>query len=417
METLQQEFLKDTETQLEILAGQLNSFSGAFPDEAFLSEAFRRVHSIKGGSQVFGYRVVADLAHVIESLLHDLRNSEASSDGNAVPLLSEGLGHLKLLFIALKTNKEVRFPQDYVSRLQDLLPAKVSGQDRFQINVPDSFLNGLTNDEKAALGASLNFHNQLFVIEVFLLPSEIPRFKIFRELLSRLGKVIAVTAVEIAPPGRLGFRIYFTSENTAAALKGTLTGFDVQIIYPEPEALPGFSHDIQGALDQIVTSGDRAAKQRGKKIRFEINLVQTEIDRGTLKSIYEILIHLVRNAVDHAIESPSDRIANHKHPEGLIKIDILNGEFINLIFEDDGRGIDLDRIGKKTSPASIESGLDLIFTHGFTTREVVSDYSGRGIGLDIVKQIITREGGAVSVSTEPGKGTSFNIKLPNSKKT
>lgn len=415
METLQEEFLSDAIFQLKKLTEGLVGSTKDTLDEAFLNEAFRRIHSIKGTSQVFGLKDTADLAHNIEDLLHDLRDSKIKCTADVVSVLLEGFQHLQDILNAYKIGTKVEFPSEYVSRLKLLSAGRPNNVNELSFNVPESMLAVLTPDEKASLSVALNSYNQLFVVEVFLPPAEIYQLKTVKEMLLKIGKVIAVSASKIAPSDRLGFRIYFAGSIEASLLIDSLRSFDARIIYPEARLETSYAPDIQGALAQIVSSGERAAGFRGKKITFNVASHDSQITGNKLRSIYEILIHLVRNAIDHGIESPGERIAQGKTPNGNIRIDISSNESsLDLVFEDDGRGIDLGKIRQKMSIDETDNKqlLNLIFTHGFTTRDTVSDYSGRGIGLDIVKQIIDREGGSIEVSTEPGKGTSFVIRLP-----
>lgn len=414
METLQEEFLSDAIFQLKKLTDDLAGSSKDAIDEAFLNEAFRRIHSIKGTSQVFGLMETADLAHDIEDLLHDLRDIKTQFNSNIVSTLLEGFELLQDILNAYKIGAKVEFPSEYVSRLKHLTAGKHDDVDELSFNVPESLLTVLTPDEKASLSAALKSRNQFFVIELFLLPAEIYQLKAIKETLLQIGKVIAVSASKVAPSDRLGFHIYFAGSTEASLLEDSLRSFDARIIYPEAKFETSYAPDMQGALAQIVSSGEKAAGFRGKKITFNIASHDSQITGNKLRSINEILIHLVRNAIDHGIESPAERIAHGKTPNGNITIDISpNEDSLNLVFEDDGRGIDLGKIRQKMSldePDNKEL-LNFIFTHGFTTRDSVSNYSGRGVGLDIVKQIIDQEGGSVEVFTEPGKGTSFRIRL------
>lgn len=162
------------------------------------------------------------------------------------------------------------------------------------------------------------------------------------------------------------------------------------------------------------------ALELNKEIELEILGQDTELDRTVIEEIGEPLIHLLRNAADHGIESPEERISSGKDPQGKIKlIAYSEGTKAVIKVEDDGKGLDVDKIKAKAERVGINtegmSDLDiknLIFSQGFSTNEQVTDISGRGVGMDVVKTKISTLGGTVDAISELGKGTSFVIRLP-----
>ncbi|WP_346934807.1 chemotaxis protein CheA [Clostridium sp.] len=157
-----------------------------------------------------------------------------------------------------------------------------------------------------------------------------------------------------------------------------------------------------------------------KEIDFEIQGQDTELDRTVIEEIGEPLIHLLRNAADHGVESAEKRISQGKPAAGKIKlIAYSEGTKAVIKVEDDGSGINVEKVKAKAEKSGINTeGMsdndikNLIFAQGFSTNEVVTDISGRGVGMDVVKTKISSLGGTVDVFSEEGKGTSFIIKLP-----
>lgn len=157
-----------------------------------------------------------------------------------------------------------------------------------------------------------------------------------------------------------------------------------------------------------------------KEINFVIEGSETELDRTVIDEIGEPLIHLLRNAADHGIESKEERINKGKDPVGTIKlVAYQEGTKALIKVSDDGSGINLTRVKEKAEEVGISTeGLsdsdirNLIFAQGFSTNKVVTDISGRGVGMDVVKSKISSLGGTVDVVSNEGKGTSFIIKLP-----
>lgn len=159
-----------------------------------------------------------------------------------------------------------------------------------------------------------------------------------------------------------------------------------------------------------------------KKIKLLLSGEETELDKTVVESIGDPLTHLIRNAVDHAIEAPDERVAAGKPEQGTVRLNAYHqGGNVLIEIHDDGKGLDRDRILAKARRngllAETETPPDdqiwpLIFEPGFSTAEQVTDVSGRGVGMDVVKRNIKALGGTVSITTEAGTGTTFTLKLP-----
>ena len=164
------------------------------------------------------------------------------------------------------------------------------------------------------------------------------------------------------------------------------------------------------------------AKARGKDIRLEIAGADTDLDKTIVDEVGEPLMHLVRNCIDHGIESPEVRVANGKPRHGTIKLNAYHeGNQVILEIADDGAGIDLARVRAKAIRSGIIDEADrlsdreiieLIFTPGFSTADMVTDVSGRGVGMDVVKKNILRLKGIFDVDSVQGEGTTFTMKMP-----
>ncbi|BFH63846.1 chemotaxis protein CheA [Paenibacillus azoreducens] len=166
------------------------------------------------------------------------------------------------------------------------------------------------------------------------------------------------------------------------------------------------------------------AKSLDKKVDLVITGAETELDRTVIDEIGDPLVHLLRNAVDHGIEPIADRIAAGKPETGTVQLRAFHsGNHVFIEIEEDGRGIYRDKILKtalkkgvvteeEAAGMSDEEVHQLLFAPGFSTAEKVSDVSGRGVGLDVVKAKITSLGGQVTIYSTPGKGTNFSVQLP-----
>lgn len=161
-----------------------------------------------------------------------------------------------------------------------------------------------------------------------------------------------------------------------------------------------------------------------KKINLEIIGAETELDRTVIDEIGDPLVHLIRNALDHGIESPEERLTAGKPETGSVELRAYHsGNHVFIEIEDDGAGIDRERVLQKAiskgvvteeaSHSMTDNQInELILASGFSTAEVISDVSGRGVGLDVVKSTIESLGGSISIESEHGKGSLFSIQLP-----
>lgn len=166
------------------------------------------------------------------------------------------------------------------------------------------------------------------------------------------------------------------------------------------------------------------ARQLGKKIKFEIIGMSTSVDRDILEKLESPLTHLLRNAVDHGIETPAEREAQGKPPEGLLKLEAHHrAGMLAISVSDDGRGIDFEKLRhdllrkKLVTPDILENLtetelLDFLFLPGFSTAGNVTEISGRGVGLNVVQNVVQEVGGIIRTVAQNGKGITFNLQLP-----
>jgi two-component system sensor histidine kinase and response regulator WspE len=166
------------------------------------------------------------------------------------------------------------------------------------------------------------------------------------------------------------------------------------------------------------------ARSLGKEARLVIDGETTEVDRDILERLESPLSHLIRNAVDHAIEPPDVRSAAGKPPAGTIRLEARHRSgMLQVTVADDGAGVDLEKLRRKIIDRGLSSAdvvqrmttaelLEFLFLPGFSTAAVVTEFSGRGVGLDVVQDTVRKVGGSVRVTTEAGRGTTFHLQLP-----
>lgn len=172
--------------------------------------------------------------------------------------------------------------------------------------------------------------------------------------------------------------------------------------------MPRIVHDVSGKL--------------GKDIELVMEGENTEVDKTVLEKLTDPLVHIIRNSVDHGIETPDVREASGKPRKGTVRLSAFHaGGNIVIQIKDNGAGIRLEKVKQKAIDAGIltegqviteKENIDLIFHAGFSTADVVTDISGRGVGMDVVRRNIRELGGTIEVQTEQGKGSVFTIRLP-----
>jgi two-component system chemotaxis sensor kinase CheA len=177
-------------------------------------------------------------------------------------------------------------------------------------------------------------------------------------------------------------------------------------------------------LKRMPTIVREIAGKSGKKITTSLINEDLSVDKTLLERIDAPLVHMVRNAADHGIETPEEREEAGKSPEGHITLEAAeDGDMVNLIVRDDGAGIHTENIRKKAvsmgllgenDPVTRDDILTVMFSSGVSTAETVTDVSGRGVGMDVVKDSIEKSGGTITVDTTPGKGSVFTISIPAS---
>ncbi|MBI5507671.1 MAG: chemotaxis protein CheA [Deltaproteobacteria bacterium] len=181
---------------------------------------------------------------------------------------------------------------------------------------------------------------------------------------------------------------------------------------------------MAGLFERMVRIGRKMGRELGREIRIEVTGEATELDKLIVEDLADPLMHLIRNAIDHGIESPDERKSAGKDPEGTVRLTAAaRGNHVVVEVSDDGRGIDI----AKTLEAAVARGLvaaerapelsrreifGLLFLPGFSTRTEVSEYSGRGVGLDVVKTKIADLYGVIDVESKPREGTRVTVTLP-----
>jgi two-component system chemotaxis sensor kinase CheA len=234
-------------------------------------------------------------------------------------------------------------------------------------------------------------------------------------LFELVGELITAESMVLESPDLLGLHLPVFQKRAANLVKLTRELHEVALMV---RMLP-----LDTTFLKMKRLARDTARRLGKVVAIEIQGEDTEMDKTVIEQISDPLVHLIRNAVDHGIETPEERTQAGKNPEGLLEISSwYEGNEIVLQVKDDGKGLDRKKILEKAQEKSLifGSGDDLtdqevfqfIFHPGFSTRDQVSDVSGRGVGMDVVKTNIEKARGHIFIDSTLGKGTSITLRIP-----
>jgi two-component system chemotaxis sensor kinase CheA len=393
-------FLAEIDEMLHRFEAALVNLERTPDDQELVQVIFRAAHTIKGNSSAIGHTRMAALTHAMETRLDDVRNGVAPVTRELVEALLKAGDVLKLLRDEVETHRmadvDVEAATAAVERragLREALPPEGTREKRGRRAAPAASSTTIRIDV-ARLDALLNLVGEL-VID--------------RTRLVQLGKNIAA---------RFGdHRVIDDLQLTALHIVGIVDELQEQMM--KSRMLP--IESVFSRLPRVVR--DIASKQ-AKQIDFIIEGKDTELDRSVIEEIGESLLHLIRNSVDHGLEPPAERVAAGKPPIGKLRLSAHHTDnHIVITLDDDGRGVPLDNVKRK----AVERGaitaaqadrmtdveaVQLIFEAGLSTARELSDVSGRGVGMDIVRANIEKINGSVEVSTRRSRGTTFTIRLP-----
>ncbi len=219
-------------------------------------------------------------------------------------------------------------------------------------------------------------------------------------------------------------RRLFRDSRTDSLISKTLIDLEKILAMLYSEALRLKLVPLQGIFRRLERTAYELARKLSKKVKVEIKGGDISIDKRAVDMLLDPLVHLIRNAIDHGIELPSERLRKGKPVEGLLKIYATKSSTeIVITIEDDGRGIDIERVKKKALERKLITPdearklswndiVKILTTPGFSTKDVTSDISGRGIGMDVVKNNVETLGGSLNIISEKDKGTKIALSIP-----
>jgi two-component system, chemotaxis family, sensor kinase CheA len=464
MDEIVSEFLVESHENLDQLDRDLIALEQDPSSRDLLGSVFRTIHTIKGTSGFLAYSRLEAVTHVGENLLSRLRDGELVLDPDITSALLDMVDAVRGLLATIERDGNEGEPDhteliERLTRLQARTPAqRVSDEDA----VEPAPLSAQAPEPEPVEPVRLG---EVLVASGVVTPEDVVDAIVEQRVGGderRIGEILVTSgvaaqtdvdsALEVQQEGKRSvadssIRVDVDLLDALMNLVGELVLTRNQIVQhaslrADPDLVrssqrlnliaselqEGVMRTRMQPIDNVWQKVPRVvrdlSRQCGKQVRVEMEGRETELDRTLLEATKDPLTHLVRNAVDHAIETPDVRVAAGKDPEGRLSLRAYHeGGQVIIEIADDGKGIDPAVIGAK----AIEKGLvtadqlarmsereviGLVFLPGFSTAAAVTNVSGRGVGMDVVKTNIERIGGTIDVQSRVGRGTTFRIKIP-----
>lgn len=423
------------------------------PENKSLVEAiFRFAHNLKGSSRAVGFGQIAELTHVAENLVLGLKEGRIPVTSQIVSILLDFNDKAREMIEGLQEDMDATF--EY-STLLSAIEAAIAGKAVEAAPVAEVVEAPVVEEEVVAPAAeAFAEEDPMEIIRRFNEEAEAEyNATIAEEKKVQEAQVIPMTKTEAAPASKK--EVKKDSKKDDETLRVSLSRLEklndligemviLQAVvesslakYGETKtarSLGKLCKDIQDLsmsmrmvpmqptfqkLSRIVRD---TSKLLNKKVDLQLIGEETEIDKTVLESLGDPLVHIIRNAIDHGVETPEERVQVGKPEDGIVEVMAFHeGNYLCIQITDDGKGINPAKLIEKAKSKGIipqnaqlteQQGIDLIFHPGFSTKDQVSEVSGRGVGMDVVKTNIEALGGEVKVRSKVGQGSCFRIMLP-----
>jgi two-component system chemotaxis sensor kinase CheA len=397
-------FLVESEEGLDIMEQALVQMESTPSDPELLPNIFRVAHSLKGNATSLGLSELAGFAHVVEDLLDVFREQQAVPSADLISLLLKAVDELRAMVSKAKAG-----PHELTAKQQ---------------KIRKEIAHEVEKRAKRVLTAGGAPGESSSAAKIDTLPGASPRT--LRADVEKLDNMLNLTGEIVIAQGRLRQMIEKLGTEQGRALLEMHREAERLYMDLQSEVMSIRMVPIGPLFRQFVRSVRDLARSHGKIARLEVIGGDVEVDTTVLEQLKDPLLHLLRNAVDHGLEKPADRERQGKNSCGVIRLSAAHsGGNIVVKLQDDGAGFDRARILEKANRLGLLSGTntskgelsdqdlyDIVFQAGFSTAESVTDLSGRGVGLDVVRRNLDILRGTAEISSVAGKGSTITIRLP-----
>ena len=411
------------------------------PDDEIINGIFRAVHTIKGTSSFLGFNTLSNLSHKAEDVLGRIRKKEMTPDATIADTLLESLDLMKLMIEDIRVKgSEDRDVSHTLQKLELLNKAdarkkigeilvdegvlsnkeceellekqKQEGDKKFGEIVVEEKL--ITEKQLNSALAKQHAHKEEQTIRIDV--------KKLDELMNLVGELVLgknrlILLDSLAKKGSNNNGIFDTLSDVTNYVEAVTK--DLQLAVMRARLVP-----IGKLFNKVPRLVRDLSGESKKQIELKIEGESTELDRSLIEALHDPLIHIIRNSVDHGVEAPAEREKKGKKPKGVLSIKAYNeGNQVIVEIFDDGKGINVQAVKEKVREKGLMSeselnGLSpretmgLVFIPGLSTAKTVSNVSGRGVGMDVVKTNIEKMNGQVYIDSEEGQWTRLTLKLP-----
>lgn len=428
-------FLDECGERTDSLSERLLRLEQNADDRELVNEIFRDLHTLKGSSAFAGLTKMNRVAHKAEDLIGALREGRRQVDKPLVDLLLEALDALRAIVARARANAPIDVDvSDLTARLANPSLAKSPA-----ISLPFTAAPAPTTAGAAsATGAStlriefekvdhlLNLVGEVVLARSRLSSASEAQSSILHEVGAVRKRVTTLRGLNgsAAPLNDELERLERVLRETFGEVEMGLGGLGLAVGQLRDTVMKLRMVPIARLFSKYQRTVRELGSKLGKEITVELLGAETELDKVLVERLEDPLLHLVRNAADHGIETPAERERAGKPRAGRVVLSASqSGGQIVVSIKDDGRGLDPEKLKQKAlekglltpeeaAALDVEQAYQLIFRAGFSTAEQVSDVSGRGVGMDVVREAISRLKGDVRISSQVGRGTTLELSLP-----
>ncbi|MCK4509662.1 MAG: hybrid sensor histidine kinase/response regulator, partial [Desulfuromonadales bacterium] len=411
-------FIREAEEHLEALRKGILALEKEGLSEAQLNELLRSTHTLKGSANMVDLVELAGVAHRMEDLLKDLQSGELEFSSDLVDVLLVATDAVEALMAQAQSAGGISVNVDSVVKA---LESGNLAEDEAQADISPDYAG---TERRTSVRASVERLDQLVnrMGEILLSQKAMgARQQQMTKLLNQMDSSM----------GRLQDADDHSLKSLRSNMVNLINDFERDRLQLGYQAEDVYQRTMELRLLPLATATDdfeRSLRNLARNLKKEVNFIvqgqDVELDRNMLDAIKPILLHVLNNAIDHGIEDPDTRVRSGKPKAGQITLQAqYEGSFIQVTVRDDGQGLDPEKIrstavkrgvldAEAAAAMSDEAVIYLVFEPGFSTREFITDVSGRGVGLDVVKSNLDQVKGNLSLHSEIGVGTELVLRLP-----
>lgn len=430
------DFIIEAQEILNRLGEQLVSLEQAPDDADQLNAVFRGFHTLKGGAGFLAIHAMVELCHAAEDTLGKARSGEISLLAQHFDAAQQSLDYLQSMLDAVSAGREpthappaliAQFDAHGAPPVVAAAPvAAMGGGDLISEDEFEHLLDALHGD--AAPGAKPLPANPAPAPASPAAPKAAAAAKPAAEVehtvrvdTKRLDAIVNLIGELVLSRNRLKtLRTRLRDEE----LDRAVSTLDIATARLQSAVMRTRMQPVGKVFSRFPKVARDVARSLQKEVDLELVGAETELDRNLVEALADPLVHLVRNAIDHGVESPALREASGKQRSGHVRLSAQQeGDYVSIEVQDDGAGIDPERLREKArekglidaeaaARLSTDECLHLIFLPGFSTKAEVTDISGRGVGMDVVQSRIRELSGTIQIQSELGRGSRFMIRVP-----